>query len=231
MKNWKIELWATADLRDFSTPADEEGQSFPFAVSFAIPMNPEIMFGIQNGPNQGYADEYSRVNIQINEMSFELAKKFQGSGFRAIPLAASARTDPVNIRGDFPHKTAASRAGIGWIGRNCQLITRKFGPWVRLGSVFTDLEMPCGPAVERSFCGRCMRCVEACPAKALKGGVWVPGTPREKLLDAKACDRWKKKYYYQYHGGHNCGICSAVCPYGLKVMKKGRSTRSPNRNA
>ena len=72
--------------------------------------------------------------------------------------------------------------------------------------------------MERSYCGTCMRCVEACPAGALKGSAWVAGMPREEILDATACDNWKKENYYQYHRGHNCGICSAVCPYGLKKI-------------
>jgi epoxyqueuosine reductase QueG len=135
-------------------------------------------------------------------------------------LAASVRTDPENIKGDFPHKTAATRAGLGWIGRHCQLITRKFGSWVRLGTVFTDMELPSGSPVERSFCGRCMQCVEACPAGALTGNSWYPGLPREEILDVKICDRWKKENYFKFHKGHNCGICSAVCPYGLKVLKR-----------
>jgi epoxyqueuosine reductase QueG len=190
----KITLWGAADLRDFSTPRDESGQELPFALSWAIPMNFQIMVSIQNGPNQKYADEYTRVN--------------------------SDRTDTINIKGDFPHKTAATRAGLGWIGRHCQLITRPFGSWVRLGTVFTDIELPCGPPMERSFCGNCRRCVEACPAKALKGNAWYPGIPREEILDVRACDQWKKTHYFQYHKGHNCGICSAVCPYGLKILKK-----------
>jgi len=65
-----------------------------------------------------------------------------------------------------------------------------------------------------------MRCAEACPAKALKGNAWYPGRPREEILDVHACDQWKKEHYFQYHKGHTCGICSAVCPYGLKVLKK-----------
>jgi epoxyqueuosine reductase QueG len=89
-----------------------------------------------------------------------------------------------------------------------------------LGTVFTDTEIPCGPPIERGFCGNCRRCVEACPAKALKGNAWYPGIPREELLDVHVCDQWKKEHYFQYHKGHNCGICSAVCPYGLKVLKK-----------
>jgi epoxyqueuosine reductase len=220
METRKIRVWGAADLQAFSTPRDEGGRGFPFAVSFAIPMNPDVMAGIRNGPNQRYADEYAGVNSLINELSKSLSHEIRSRGLRAGSVAASERTDTVNIKGEFPHKTAATRAGLGWIGRHCQLITNLYGPWVRLGTVLTDLELPCGPPAEREFCGRCTRCIEACPAKALKGNAWFPGMPREKLLDVLACDQWKKENYFQYHKGHNCGICSAVCPYGLKILKK-----------
>ena len=220
MEKKKIVLWGAADLRNFSTPLDQTGKGFPFAIAWAIPMSPQIMISIQNGPNQKYADEYTRVNDHINALSVALSVEIENRGFRSKPLAASVRTDTANIKADFPHKTAATRAGLGWIGRHCQLITRPFGSWVRLGTVFTDLELSCGPPIEKSFCGKCMRCVEACPAKALTGNAWQPGLPREKILDVRACDQWKKEHYFQYHKGHNCGICSAVCPHGLKALKK-----------
>lgn len=219
MSDQKIALWGAADLRDFATPADSSGRSFPFAVAFAIPMNPKTMAGIQTGPNQKYADEYALVNQRINTASKALAAEILQKGFQSKPLTASERTDPVTIKGDFPHKTAATRAGLGWIGLHCQLVTRPFGPWVRLGTVFTNCELQCGPAIEKNFCGSCRRCVQACPAQALKGRKWYPGLPREAILDVQACDQWKKTHYFQYHKGHNCGICSAVCPYGLKVLK------------
>jgi epoxyqueuosine reductase QueG len=215
-----IELWGMADLQDFATPENADGQRLRFAVSWAIPMNPQIMAGIQRGPNPAYADEYARVNNLINKLARLLAGEIKNRGFEACALAASERTDPVNIKGDFPHKTAATRAGLGWIGRHCQLITRKFGSWIRLGTVFSNMALIAGPPQERNFCGRCMRCVEACPANALTGNAWYPGVQREKILDAMACDRWKKENYFAYHQGHNCGICSAVCPYGQKVLKR-----------
>lgn len=215
-----ITLWGAADLQGFATPADQSESEFPTAIAWAIPMNPEIMVNIQNGPNQPYADEYASVNDHINKLSIELSTETENRGFRSKPLAASARTDTVNIKGDFPHKTAATRAGLGWIGRHCQLITRPFGSWVRLGTVFVDMQLPCGPTIDRSYCGRCTRCVEACPANALKGNAWYPGLQREEILDVRACDLWKKEHYFQYHNGHNCGICSAVCPYGLKLLKR-----------
>jgi len=215
-----IELWGAADLTDFATPPDAGGQRLPYAVCWALPLNPHIMADIQQGPNQAYADEYARINARLNEVARVLTETISRRGFRAFALAASERTDKVNIKGDFPHKTAATRAGLGWIGRHCQLITRRFGSWVRLGTVFTDMALVFGKPVERSFCGRCLRCVEACPAGALQGSAWYAGLERDKILDVSACDRWKKQHYYQYHQGHNCGICSAVCPYGLKILKK-----------
>ena len=183
-------------------------------------MDAEVMVSIQSGPNQAYADEYTRVNERINTLSRALEARIRDTGYRAKALAASERTDRVKIKGDFPHKTAATKAGLGWVGRHCQLITRPFGSWVRLGTVFTDMEVPGGPPLERHFCGSCQRCVEACPAKALQGSAWYPGRPRRDILDVRACDLWKKEHYYRFHKGHNCGICSAVCPYGLKALKR-----------
>jgi epoxyqueuosine reductase len=216
----EIELWGVADLRDLVTPKDGTGQGFPFAISWVFPMDPEIISRIRNGPNQAYAEEYNKANSRINEISQALSIELRTRGFRSVPLAASARTDTVNLKGDFPHKTAATRAGLGWIGRNCQLITIPFGPWIRLGTVFTDMDLPCGTPMVEDFCGKCMRCVEACPVNALTGEKWYPGLPRESLLDAQACEQWKTTNYFMYNNGHNCGICAAVCPYGIKVLKK-----------
>jgi epoxyqueuosine reductase len=220
MRLQKIPVWGAADLRGFSTPKDTTRQEFPYALSWAIPMSPQIMANIQHGPNQAYADEYASVNKRINELAAMLSSLLTNHSVRSRVLAASDRTDTVNITGDFPHKTAATRAGLGWIGRHCQLITRNFGPWVRLGTVFVDMELPCSSPIERNYCGTCTRCVDACPAKALKGTSWHAGLPREEMLNIQLCDSWKKEHYFQYHRGHNCGICAAVCPYGHKVLKK-----------
>ncbi|OGW19050.1 MAG: 4Fe-4S ferredoxin, partial [Nitrospirae bacterium GWC1_57_7] len=217
-----VPLWGAADLRKFATPVDKSGKGFPFAVSMVFPMDPHIMADIRSGPTEDYGNAYARMNERINEVSSLLAAEIRKRGHRSLALAASVRTDQINLRGDFPHKTAATRAGLGWIGRHCQLITRSFGPWVRLGTVFIDMDLPCGPPLERAFCGTCMICVEACPAGALKGSAWSPGLEREEMLDPEACDQWKKEHYLQYQQGRVCGICSAVCPYGLKTIKRAR---------
>ncbi len=217
MKCHGITLWGVADLRGIIIPSADKKSSFDYAISWAFPMNPEIMKSIQTGPNRNYADEYARANASINGLANALVAKIKNRGCNALMLPASVRTDNENIKGDFPHKTAATRAGVGWIGKHCQLITRKYGPWVRLGTVFTDMKLPCGSPLEKEFCGRCTTCIDACPAGALTGKAWEPGIQREEILDVFACDRWKKEHYMHFHKGHNCGICSSVCPYGLKI--------------
>ena len=220
MENERLELWGAADLSEFTTPSDSEGVGFPAAISWIVPMDPAIMAGIRNGPNEAYAAAYTEANERINDVASRLAAELRRRDARAMPLAASVRTDEVALRGDFPHKTAATRAGLGWIGRHCQLVTLDYGPWVRLGTVFTDMELPCGPPVEKDFCGKCSECVEACPADALSGEKWYPGLPREAILDARACDIWKTKHYPAHNGKHNCGICSSACPFGHKSMRR-----------
>ena len=79
MEGHKIALWGAADLRGFSTPRNESGQRFPFALSWALPMNPRIMVSIQNGPNLAYADEYARVNNRINELSAAMAAEIEST--------------------------------------------------------------------------------------------------------------------------------------------------------
>jgi epoxyqueuosine reductase len=222
----EVPLWGIADLRGFATPADASGNAFPRAVSFALPMPPRIMAGILQGPGPAYAEEFTRKNDRINVLGEELELELKGRGIRALRLAASGRIDVERLASEFPHKTAATRAGLGWIGRNCQLVTMQYGPWVRLGTVFTDMETQCGHPRERSSCGKCGKCVEACPAHALKGALWQPGIPREEILDAHACEQWKKEHYPQYLEGRLCGICSSACPFGRKTLKAGAGVPS-----
>ena len=145
MENECLEFWGAADLSEFTTPSDSDGIGFPAAISWVVPMDAAIMAGIRTGPTEAYAAAYTEANERINDVASRLAAELRRRVARALPLAASVRTDEVALHGDFPHKTAATRAGLGWIGRHCQLVTFDYGPWVRLGTVFTDMELPCGP--------------------------------------------------------------------------------------
>jgi epoxyqueuosine reductase QueG len=193
------------------------------ALAMAFPMTPEIMAELTDGPTEAYSELYQAVNDRINDASRQAAAMIRQAGHDAWAVPASLRSDPANIRGDFPHKTAATRAGFGWIGRHAQLVTHRYGPWIRLGTVLTNAPVPadqCGPPVTRHFCGDCRDCLDACPAGALHGADWRPGLPREDIFDPGACDRYKKAHFYHLHGGHNCGICTSACPFGRKLLRR-----------
>ena len=110
-------------------------------------------------------------------------------------------------------KPLAARAGIGWQGKHTNLVSREFGSWLFLGSIFTTAEIaPDEP--EEDHCGECRRCLDVCPTNAFTA-------PYE--LDARACI----SYLTIEHKGHiapqyraamgnriyGCDDCLAVCPW------------------
>ena len=90
MKSHGIRLWGAADLHDIATPQDEAGQGFVQALSYAIPMSPDIMVTVQEGPNAAYADEYARVNHQINDLSEGMINKWSSSVATTASLAGAS---------------------------------------------------------------------------------------------------------------------------------------------
>jgi len=79
--------------------------------------------------------------------------------------------------GSLLERDLAQRAGIGFIGKHTNLISRKLGNWIFLGEVLTNLELP-PDQCEREYCGKCHRCINACPTRAIIG-------PYQ--LDARLC--------------------------------------------
>ena len=122
-----------------------------------------------------------------------------------------ATYDGANGSAIFPHKTAATSAGLGWIGKTALFVSPRFGPAVRLATVFTDLELPAGEPVTESDCGDCRACVDACPAGCGRDVLWRPGMARELLFDAGAC-RHHMSLFTSVEA-EICGICIAACPY------------------
>lgn len=216
----KQEGAALVGFADLNGLVPERLGEWPRGVSFALPMEPEVMAGLSQGPTREYTALYQAKNLRINALAAATRDTIEATGFKAWPVPASVRSDPQNIRGDFPHKTAATRSGLGWIGRHCQLVTRELGPWLRLGTVFTDAPLPLGRPVERSHCGACHECVAACPAGALKDGTWSPGVEREAILDPRVCDVYKKTHFLEFSDGHICGICTSACPFGQKLLRR-----------
>jgi len=115
----------------------------------------------------------------------------------------------------------ATRAGLGWIGKNNLLITRLYGPAVRLVTVLTDAPVSPGTPIDKSVCGRCRHCVDACPAHALAGKNWEAGFSREELFNAFTCRDMERQLTQRLIGEavSICGLCITACPWTQKYLK------------
>ncbi|AFC27450.1 YhbA [Paenibacillus mucilaginosus 3016] len=123
-----------------------------------------------------------------------------------------ARTVSMVDTGVLVDRAVAERAGIGWIGKNCSVITPEWGSWVYLGEMVTNVPFPPDVPVLQD-CGDCTLCIDACPTGALVG----PGQ-----LNAQRCvsyltqtkgiiedDELKRKIGNRLYG---CDTCQIVCP-------------------
>lgn len=125
--------------------------------------------------------------------------------------------DPQTLVGEFSHKLAATRAGLGWIGRSSLLVTRVHGPRVVLHSVLLDAAIPAAEPVTGHRCGSCVACVEACPYGFVRGPAWESGMDRDLLLDAHGCSEKRVEIGEPLGRKHECGLCMLLCPLGSRL--------------
>ncbi len=187
-----------------------------YAISIAVKLRNSVVERVAEnlGPTPEYCDEYRNANRMLDRIAKEIEIEIKDRGYDARTIPASKRTDLAGMRGEFPHKTAATKAGLGWIGKSSLLVTRESGPRVRLVTVLTNLPLKQAEPVKKSYCGECRECVTACPVGAISGKNWYPGIQREELVDVFRCEEWKKSNYFDICDGRVCGICMAVCPFG-----------------
>jgi len=217
---WGASLVGFADLRGV---APFPFSRWPNAVSIAVALDPTVVAGLQDGPTPEYYEEYERVNCLLNEIAAKSADFISSLGYRAEPFPATivdkSQGDEYErtLRVAFQHKTAGTRAGLGWIGKSALLVTPQFGPRVRLATVFTDMPLDVGQPVTAGRCGDCGACLARCPAGAIKGQEWQVGLPREELIDAPVCRAKAKQLLLERVGVEDsvCGVCMSVCPIGM----------------
>jgi epoxyqueuosine reductase len=217
--DWGASLVGFADLGKVAPPVFAD---WPRAVSIAVALDPAVLAGVKDGPTAEYYEEYTRVNGALNEIAGRAALAIYSRGFRAEPFPATVPDEPgggewvKTLSVAFQHKTAATRAGLGWVGRSALLVTPQFGPRIRLATVLTDMPLPVGEPVVAGECGRCTACVEACPACAIQGREWEAGLERQALVDARACWETARRLLLERTGVDNavCGVCLSVCPVG-----------------
>jgi epoxyqueuosine reductase len=112
----------------------------------------------------------------------------------------------------------AIKAGLGEYSRLGLLITKEFGPRVRLGKVFTDLPLALDAPIRfgvKEFCDVCRRCSDACPVKAISDG--EPTTEGFNESNLRGVRKWsidgERCFDYWVKQNSDCAICLRVCPY------------------
>ena len=208
LRTKEVDAWGVA-ANDPRLPLAPE---YPTAISILIEAGPAGRAGAASRPHAGLPSGVPRANIALDDASGTLVDVLRAHGHAAERVQATAE----KFNGDkpFPHKTAATSAGLGWIGKTALFVSPEFGPAVRLATVFTDLELPAGEPVRESGCGDCRECVDACPAGCGRDVQWRPGMARELLFDAGAC-RHHMALFTSIEA-QICGICIAACPLSLQ---------------
>jgi epoxyqueuosine reductase QueG len=195
---------------------------YSHGISILRPLEPRIVDGIEDGPTREYFDHYHAVNHELNEIVRQLVRALSELGLDCEAIAATALDSELDQqfrdRLAYPvsHKMVATRAGLGWIGKTDLLVSRRFGPRVRLASILTTEVLAAGAPLDDSECGDCAVCVEQCPARAANGAIWRAGDAREAYFDAFKCRDYCRKISLDRLGEHIslCGKCVKVCPLG-----------------
>lgn len=219
LKNRGAALVAYGDLSEVPT---EVRFGLPTGVAIAVALDPAIISGIDQGPTLAYYEEYKRANALLDELSVAAMARLEGEGFRARSYAATDQEiDWKTFETPLPHKTVATRSGLGWVGKCALVITREFGSAVRLTSVLTDAAFPLGEPENASRCGKCRACVDACPAKACTGEDWHLGAERDLFYDAMACFRLcRTRCKAVGIPTVICGICIEACPWTRRYLRR-----------
>lgn len=198
-----------------------ENRGYKGAITIGIKLLDSLIEQVfeNSAPTYQYFHHYRTVNFALDQLSLFCATRLENKGYHplVIPASQSSVEDPYS--GAFPHKTAAVKANLGFIGKSALFIHRDYGSMVRLATVLVNKPLtPDLDAVNLS-CGNCTLCFDACPAKAIIGKEYKPGASRDSVFSAEKCSSHMKKAYRDIGRGAVCGICISVCPYN-KINRK-----------
>ena len=174
-----------------------------------LPPNPTIIEEL-NRTDEAYVSIYARgrdyhkvMRKKLNTLAKRVSERIGPFGYRAFVDSA-----PVLER------AIAEKSGLGWIGKNSCVISKKSGSWFFLGEIFTDLPLPISDPHENNHCGRCTRCIDVCPTQAIV---------EPYVVDARRCisyltienkgdipEEFRKAIGNRIFG---CDDCQLVCPW------------------
>lgn len=123
----------------------------------------------------------------------------------------------------------ALRSGLGWIGKNGNLITRKQGSFLFIATLITDLELDYDNAFTKDYCGSCTRCIDHCPTEAILPGKVIDGSRcisyftielKEMLIPETMKDKFDNWMF-------GCDVCQDVCPWNRFSQKTKETAFTP----
>ncbi|MCR8983141.1 MULTISPECIES: tRNA epoxyqueuosine(34) reductase QueG [Brevibacillus] len=126
-------------------------------------------------------------------------------------LEPDARLESMVDTGVLSDRAVAERAGIGWVGKNCSIITPEFGSYVYLGEMITNLPLPSDQPMEDQ-CGECTLCLDTCPTQALVQGGQLNSQRCVAFLTQvknEIPEEFREKIGNRLYG---CDTCQTICP-------------------
>jgi len=162
----------------------------------------------------------------------KIAKYDAGNFYYDVKLKLKKIIDFINQETNFKYKSKcksnyvslvekpiAQRAGVGWYGKNGIIMTEKFGSWVVLGEILTELELETDNPIQKD-CGECRVCIDSCPTQAIVSPYVIDRTKCLQYISERPMkvplgyrDKWGDRLY-------GCTTCQEVCPQNRKVKLK-----------
>lgn len=213
IKTAKVESWEQEPIQDRSFWPQNIWPWCKNVIVLAIPL---FLPMVNSTPSMLYQELYNTSNRVMDDMAYRLANYITMLGYRAIFFPRDCYADIETLlkkpAAAFSHVVAAYYAGLGTFGDSHNLITKEFGPRVRLVSVLTDAPIKADNKLTEDLCIHCKKCLNACPSKCFKehdGSLYD--------YDKRACTEYHVRLSNENH--FPCGICANVCPVGNDMAK------------
>lgn len=194
----------------------------PVGIAVAVRYPSKVIRGITDMPTKEYFEQYKLLNEKLDNIVTYGANTLKMLKYKAIAQTTEYVSQwEMGNETMLPHKTVATRAGLGWIGKSALFVNDEYGSMIRLSSILTDAPLKTAKPVNKSKCGKCKLCTQACPAGAVMGKNWSVKKKREEIFNADLCKKVARERSMQSIGEvvTLCGKCIVVCPYTQKYLE------------
>jgi len=213
----RVDTFGIADLEllcGYETYPKDLLESYTRGISVGLKV-PDDVFEKLPESRPIYAKHYVMINDRLDLIAYEITKFLESKKYKALPVPASKPLKDLKWRSYISHRAIARTAGVGWIGKSLNLITKEHGPRVRFASILTNAPLEIGKPLENN-CGECQNCIDSCIVGALNSTSFKDyPKERELALDIDKCVSKLQEFSKDPDiGVMVCGICLKVCPWG-----------------